>query len=90
MVMIAVAACRAAAGAAAAASCGALFAAAATRRSDCTSQGARGCPPEAIAAALDTATIVAVTEAFALAIIADGRGRPIRGWRAPRGSGGRA
>jgi FAD/FMN-containing dehydrogenase len=46
-------------------------------------KGLAGAPPEAIAAALDTATNPAVTEAFALAIIADGEGAAYPGLARP-------
>jgi len=46
-------------------------------------KGLAGAPPEAIAAALDTATNRAVTEAFALAIIADGEGAAYPGLARP-------
>jgi FAD/FMN-containing dehydrogenase len=46
-------------------------------------KGLAGARPEAIAAALDTATNPAVTEAFALAIIADGEGAAYPGLARP-------
>ncbi len=46
-------------------------------------KGLAGAPPEAIAAALDTASNRAVTEAFALAIIADGEGPAYPGLARP-------
>jgi len=46
-------------------------------------KGLAGAPREAIAAALDTATNPAVTEAFALAIIADGEGAAYPGLARP-------
>ena len=46
-------------------------------------KGLAGAPPEALAAALDTATNPAVTGAFALAIIADGEGAAYPGQARP-------
>jgi len=46
-------------------------------------KGLAGAPPEALAAALETATNPAVTEAFALAIIADGEGAAYPGMARP-------
>jgi FAD/FMN-containing dehydrogenase len=46
-------------------------------------KGLAGAPPQALAGALDTATHPAVTESFALAIIADGEGAAYPGLKRP-------